>query len=88
MWCGALSEIDIPASVEEIGEYCFGGCNIQKLSISSENRFFRVVDSLVISNDGKLAVSCFRAVRKLEIPATVASATLFFRRLLLRRGVH
>ncbi len=52
-----LSSITIPKSVKELGAGVFGGCvNLSEISISSDNKYFRVIEGNLYSRDGKTLI--------------------------------
>lgn len=52
-----FSNITIPKSVKELGVGVFGGCvNLSEISISSDNKYFRVIEGNLYSRDGKILV--------------------------------
>ena len=65
--CKALREIEIPASVEEIGESCFsagwgGSSSLSRVTFGSGS---------VLKRIGKEAFNGCKALREIEIPASV-----------------
>ena len=60
--CKALREIEIPASVEEIGEGCFSLSSLSRVTFGSGS---------VLKRIGASAFSECRQLREIEIPASV-----------------
>ena len=61
--CNDLREIEMPASVEEIGEYCFFGCSLlSRVTFGSGG---------VLKRMGKEAFSGCSQLREIGIPASV-----------------
>ncbi|MDE5877030.1 MAG: leucine-rich repeat protein [Muribaculaceae bacterium] len=69
-WCPALS-INIPSSVTTIGDNPFIDCASLHLNLS-DNRHFRIIDNLLISNNGRL-ISCLNTDSHVNIPSSVTA---------------
>ncbi len=69
--CKSLQSINIPASVTTIGTNPFLNCKKLQVDLSS-NRYFRIIDNILISNKGKL-ISCLNTAAHINVPSSVNS---------------
>ena len=68
--CKALTTLHIPKSVTSIGDNPFDTCNRIKITCDSPN--FRMVNDLLISNEGKL-IACLSNKTHITIPDSVTT---------------
>ena len=61
--CSSLISLTLPAGLTTIGNGAFYGCrSLSSLKVSEENRFFRSVDGVLFTADGKTLV-CYPAAK-------------------------
>jgi hypothetical protein len=53
-WCSSLEEVTIGNGVTSIGDRAFRGCdNLTKITVSVENLYYKSVDNVLFTKDGK-----------------------------------
>lgn len=55
---GFTGNLIIPSSVTAIGDWAFAGCGGRGFSVDSNNLYYKSVDGLLISKDGKTVIAC------------------------------
>ena len=55
-WVDCLENVNIPASVTEIGEYAFCSERIKQITVDAGNTAFKSVDDVLYSKDGKTLI--------------------------------
>lgn len=70
-YCDKLKELEIPASVEEIGSSLIQGCSsVEKLTVAKNNAAYMSEDNAIYSKDGTTLVAA-TMVSEFKIPDTV-----------------
>ena len=68
--CKSLREFTIPSSITGIGAGAFCGC--RNLKLYNYSSVYEIIDnSLIVSNGGKIVVSCFGSKKKVILPSSV-----------------
>lgn len=57
-YCSMLQSISLPASLKELGDGVFYFCGDRTISLPSSNAFFKLVDGVLFSKDGKRLIRC------------------------------
>ena len=70
-WCRALQSISIPSSVTAIGTNPFIVCRNLRINLSYNNHF-RIINNLLISDNGNL-ISCLNNASHINIPSSVTA---------------
>ncbi|MBR5468642.1 MAG: leucine-rich repeat protein, partial [Firmicutes bacterium] len=66
--CDSLTEITIGKNVSIIGDGAFGGCNnLEGIYVDEDNPYFKDVDGIVYTKDGKELVACPGTVEVLVV---------------------
>ena len=67
--CSSLAGITIPDSVTSIGKRAFAYCNsMQDIIVDDDNKFYKSIDGLLFSKDGKVLVGCFPSRASVVVP--------------------
>ena len=72
--CTSLTEIELPANIISIGSGVFSGCtSLTNITISENNPYYKVVDGILLTKDGKEMISSTGGRSSLDIPLTVTN---------------
>ena len=77
--CNGLKSVTIPSTVSSIGECTFQDCNgIVEFSVSSDSRYYKFENGLLMTKDGKILVSNINNIdSQLIIPEGVTNIVKF-----------
>ena len=55
---GFTGNLIIPSSVTAIGDWAFAGCGGKEFSVDLDNIYYKSVDGILMSKDGKTVIAC------------------------------